>query len=297
MREYLKLMRVKHYLKNFLIFVPLIFSSNLFNFERLSSSIFAFLAFCCLSSIIYIINDIYDVESDRKHEVKKHRPIASGKISTKSASILMGILFVLMCVLNLISTHFKFDIYIWVLLCIYLVTNILYSGFFKNKPIVDIAILVLGFVIRILYGAVVINVEVSNWLYLTVLAMAMYLVLGKRRNEIIKNGSKSRSVLKYYTREFLDKNMYMFLGLTIVFYSLWCIDINNLERFNNLLIWTIPLVIMILMKYSLNIDGDTYGDPVDVVLSDKILIGLILLYVFVMIIVIYLIGNGWGIFN
>ena len=97
--------------------------------------------------------------------------------------------------------------------------------------------------------------------------------------KVEESEKNTREVLKYYTKDFLDKNMYMCLALTIVFYSLWCVDSITAEKFNvNYLIWTIPLLIVICMKYSLNIEGDSYGDPVDVVLSDKILIALVILY-------------------
>lgn len=289
MKDYIKLIRPKHYLKNILIFLPLVFSTNLLNIGDVTNTIFGFLAFCCLASIVYIINDIYDVENDKKHPVKKNRPIASERVSIKTAIIIAIILLIFMVLFNLIASQFLFNVYSFILLAIYLIVNILYSICFKNKPILDISILVLGFLIRIVYGAVIIGVSVSNWLYLTVLSAAMYVVLGKRRNEVKKEGSKARKVLNFYNKEFLDKNMYMFLGLTIVFYSLWCIDISTVQRLNNnLAIWTVPIIMLIFMKYSLNIEGDSYGDPVDVVFSDKILISLIAIYAIFMLGIIYI---------
>ena len=123
------------------------------------------------------------------------------------------------------------------------------------------------------------NVPVSNWLYLTILAISFYLGLGKRRNEIDKS-KDSRKVLAQYNRNFLDKNMYMCLGLTIMFYSLWCVDPINSSRFIglNYLLFTVPIVMIICMKYSLDIEGDSFGDPVDVVFSDKTILVLIAIY-------------------
>jgi len=152
----------------------------------------------------------------------------------------------------------------------------------KNVPIMDIAILVSGFLIRVIYGGVICNIEVSNWLYLTVMAISFYMGLGKRRNEIIKQGTESRKVLKFYNYEFLDKNMYMSLAITIVFYSLWCMDIGAVSNSLINIIWTVPLVLIICMKYSLDIEGDSLGDPVDVILSDKLLLGLALIYGLIM---------------
>ena len=286
--EYIKLMRPKHWIKNFLIFLPLIFGGNFFHLESLKSIILAFFAFSFATSVVYIINDIKDKEKDKLHEKKKNRPIASGKVSVRSAVIFA-------IFLSLIAFGFQYfatDLiahksYQYIL--VYIVLNIAYSFGLKNIPLVDIAILDIGFLIRILYGASIVNITVSNWLYLTVMAVAFYLGLGKRRNEIRKVGKDSRSVLKYYSQEFLDKNMYMCLSLAIVFYALWTVDPIVVEKSNNLLIWTVPIVILILMKYSMNIESDSLGDPVDVVLSDKILLGLIILYAAYIMCVIYLI--------
>ena len=157
--------------------------------------------------------------------------------------------------------------------------NIAYSFGLKNIPIIDILILSIGFLLRVFYGAIILSLNVSNWLYLTILSISFYLGLGKRRNEIDKS-KNSRKVLEQYNRNFLDKNMYMCLALTIMFYSLWCVDPINSSKFSgvNYLLFTVPIVMIICMKYSLNIEGDSFGDPVDVVFSDKVILTLIALY-------------------
>lgn len=275
----LKLMRIKHYIKNFLIFLPTIFSLNFWNIEIDIKVLIGFIAFCLTCSMVYIINDIQDVEKDRKHPQKCKRPIASGELSKKEGYILLTILFIIVVIINILA---KMNYQSIGILLLYLVLNILYSKKLKNVPLLDVVILVSCFVLRVIYGALVIDVVVSHWLYLTIISFSFYLSLGKRRNEMTKieeNKENTREVLKYYTKEFLDKNMYMCLALTIIFYSLWCVDAITAEKFSvNYLIWSIPLLIVICMKYSLNIEGDSYGDPVEVVLSDKILIGLILIY-------------------
>ena len=166
---------------------------------------------------------------------------------------------------------------------IYVALNILYSKKLKNVPIIDVVILVSGFVLRVMYGGVAINVEVSKFLYVMIICGSFYLGFGKRRNEIIKNGNKSRKVLSLYNKEFLDKNMYVCLGLAIVSYSLWCVDPTTIHRIgNDYLFWTIPIVMVILQLYSLNIEGNSHGDPIEVVLADKKLIAVVVLYVIVM---------------
>lgn len=287
MKKYLKLMRVHHYLKNVLIFLPLIFSQNLFDGDLFRKTILGFLSFSILSSIVYVINDIQDVEKDRRHSTKCKRPIASGAVSVKSAYILIGIISIIGILLNYLACGLNFKA--WVLVIMYIGFNFAYSMGFKNLPIIDITILVSGFLLRVLYGSAITNIEVSKWLYLTVIAMSFYLGLGKRRNELKTEGSKTRKVLKYYNHGFLDKNMYMCLGLTIVFYSLWCVDSVTIQRYSNSnIVWTVPLVMLICMKYSLNIEGDSDGDPVSVLLKDKILIGMVLLYAIILLLIIYM---------
>ena len=267
-KDYIKLIRPKHYLKNILIFLPLIFSGHFFNIELLKISLFGFFSFCMAASTIYIVNDIKDREKDKMHDIKKNRPIASGKISVKKAVVLSIITFI-------IAMFFQFltqKIFGFIFVVLYVIMNIAYSFKLKDIPLIDISIIVIGFLIRVLYGAYLINVEVSNWLLLTVISISFYLALGKRRNEIKKNGSNSRKVLKYYTVDFLDKNMYLSLTLALTFYSLWCND-----NVNEKLIWTVPLAIMTCMKYSMIVEDDSYGDTVDVILSNISL--LILLFI------------------
>lgn len=286
LKNYLKLIRVKHYLKNFLIFAPLLFSGNFFKDDYFITTILAFIAFSFMASVVYIINDIKDVEKDRLHPIKKNRPIASGNVSKAEGIILAIILFVISIVINAFISTSTLS---YVILLGYLIMNIAYSFGLKNVPIIDILILSIGFLLRVFYGAIIININVSNWLYLTILAISFYLGLGKRRNEIDKS-KDSRKVLKQYNRAFLDKNMYMCLSLTIMFYALWCVDPINTTRFKgiNYLLITVPLVILICMKYSLDIEGDSFGDPVDVVFSDKTILALIAIYGILMLMILYI---------
>lgn len=287
--EYLRLMRIKHYLKNFLIFVPLLFSGQFFDKSKLLICILGFISFGLLASSIYCFNDIWDVENDKNHPVKKNRQIASGKISKRNAMIFMIFLFVMAFAICIYIGNITKNIIPIILEALYFILNISYSCGLKKIPIIDVVILVSGFVIRILFGAIITSIEISNWLYLTVMAGSFYMGFGKRRNEIIKQGDKSREVLRKYNKEFLDKFMYVCLILAVVFYSLWCVDASTIERIgNNYIVWTIPLLLIILMKYSLNIEMDSLGDPVDVILSDKTLIILVMLFALVMVGILYL---------
>lgn len=293
-KEYLKLMRVKHYFKNILIFLPLIFSGDLFNITKISVCLIGYIAFSLIASFVYIVNDIRDIENDRKHPVKKNRPLASGKISKKQgiifAIVLIGIAYMINAIPVLLKMLSINNFVVSVLfMTLYIIINIAYSFGLKKQPIIDVVILVLGFLIRILYGSTITNIEVSNLLYLTVIAGSFYMGFGKRRNEIIKQGDTSREVLKRYNKEFLDKNMYVCLTLSIVFYALWCVDANTIARMgNNLMAWTVPIVMIILMKYSLNVEGDSFGDPVDVLFKDKVLMFMVVLYAIIVFSIMYI---------
>ncbi len=290
MKKYIKLLRLKHWLKNFLIFLPIFFSGRIFNLNDIEICLLAFFIFSLTSSIVYIINDIEDVDKDKKHPIKKNRPIASGEISIKNATLIIGLLIICLLFLNYYIFIISKSVIVILMPIIYIIINILYSKFLKNIPILDVFIIVCGFLIRLLYGAVVINVNVSKWLYLVVIFLSFYLGFGKRRNEIIKNGNKSRSVLKYYTKDFLDKNMYVCLGLAIVAYSLWSVDPVTITRVgNDYLFLTIPLVMIILQIYSLDIEKESFGDPVEVLCSNKVLFSLAILYVLIMVFLIYII--------
>ncbi len=142
--------------------------------------------------------------------------------------------------------------------------------------------------LRLLIGGVAINVPISEWLFLTVLSMSFYLAIGKRKGELNKSTEHSRIVLKEYSDKFLDSFLYVFLTMTLIFYSLWSSAINESSFLSSgLIIWTVPIVIVIVMRYSFIIEGDSMGDPAEVLFSDFLLFGLVLFYITMMFIIIY----------
>ena len=287
-KHYLRLLRFKHYLKNILIFVPLFFGStegNRPSYPILLRTGYAYILFCLCSSIVYIINDIHDMNNDRKHPVKCRRPSSSRAISVFSANILLFILFIMvagMSVFAIVSGMLGYVAILWLLG--YVVINLLYSSGMKNIPIIDIVILASCYVIRLYYGSVVSQIEVSPWLYLTVLGGAFYLGMGKRRNEIQNQPTENtRDVLKKYNYSFLDKNMHICVAFTEIAYALWTIG-------HKALLWTVPLIMVIFMKYSLHIEAeDSDANPIDVLLSDKTLMGLGMVYIIIVVICIYIV--------
>ena len=225
----------------------------------------------------YIINDINDVEKDRKHPTKCKRPIASGRVTVTASKHFAAFL-----ALITIALHAWLGTVPLLLIGVYAAMNIAYSCGLKTIPLVDITILAAGYIIRLYYGALVCGVTISSWLYLTTLAGSFYLGLGKRRGELDRSGSVSRRVLEYYSRPFLDKNMHIYMGLTIAFYALWA------REQGNAMLWTVLLVMLIFMRYSLDIEGSSDADPMEVITKDHILLALASLYIVITAGIIYI---------
>jgi len=254
--------------------MPLLFSGLLTSSGKLASAVVGFLAFTLVASVVYILNDIRDRDLDKLHPRKKYRPIASGTVKVGGAYVFGSVLFCCAIALQLIVHG---SIASFGLLFGYLAINIAYSMGLKNIPIVDIVILSAGFLIRVLYGGEIVSVEVSQWLCLVVLAFSIYLSLGKRHGEIKTGAGTSRKVNQFYDQNFLDKNMYVCLALTIVFYSLWVVEVSAKQH--PLLFWTIPLVIVTVMLYSFDIEKPNVdADPSSVLFGDKALLSLAVIY-------------------
>ena len=270
MRDLIKLMRPKHYLKNMLIFVPLLFSGRLTESGLLMRSALAFASFCLLSSFVYIINDLKDVESDRAHSTKCNRPIASGRVSQKQAVVLAGVL-LLISIFLLAVLQGKPGL--WAVAGLYLCINLVYSVLGgKHVAVLDVLLLASGFLWRLLFGALAVEVVISNWLYLTVITASFYLAFGKRRNEMRTETGKTRPVLKNYTQAFLDRSMTMCLTLAIAFYALWSIDASTVAHHTNPhAIWTVPLIMAMVFRYSMDMEHPSSGDPMEMIAHDKVL--------------------------
>ena len=233
---------------------------ELFEWNKLVEAIILALAFCLISSAIYVLNDILDVEKDRKHEVKKNRPIAAGQISFPCAWIL------LICL-----TIAGFGMALWVnwysvlLILAYVVINILYSKWLKTKVIIDCFCIAAGFILRVLVGGTIVSAGVSNWMFLTVIALSLFMAFGKRRGELKSySGGETRGVLEAYDMNFLDGIVFMCAALSMVFYSLWSIS----QESN--LVYTVPIVLFVVIRYLyLVFAGRGEGDPTTLILSDK----------------------------
>lgn len=284
MKKYIKLLRVHHYIKNLLVFLPLVCSGGIKSSGNVGNCFLAFVIFCFVASSIYIFNDIFDKEQDKLHPRKSKRPIASGQVSVKQGIVLIVILLIISAGICL----YVWNVNLAILVLAYLVMNILYTIYLKNIPIIDVSCVSAGFILRLISGSVVTGVQISNWLYFLVIVFSLYLSLGKRKNELKNSDADIREVLSHYSLGFFDKSMTICLSMTNIFYALWTMDDSTVALYGtNRMIWTVPVVLLITLKYSLDIENGVEGDPVEVILHDKMLLAIGMIYILAMVYILY----------
>jgi 4-hydroxybenzoate polyprenyltransferase len=275
MVNYLKLLRPKHWIKNLLVFLPLVTAHELFNGALAARACLGAVMFCKLSTAVYVVNDMHDAESDRAHPAKRLRPLASGAVAVKNAVILLVCLLAGTAAIGLFALHANKGA--WLVLIAYFAINLSYSSILKHFALADIFALASGYALRAYFCAAITGIEISQWLFLTLITGALFLALGKRRGELRAqgDGGGTRRVLAQYSETFLDKTMYMCEAMALVFYSLWSIDGFTIARnSSSCIIFTVPFVLLIFMRYNLIIERGTDADPVNTILGDKPLLAL-----------------------
>ncbi len=268
LKALIKAMRPKQWTKNGFVFFALVFDKQLFHLGPFVRTLEGFFLFCLISSTVYLFNDIADVESDRRHPEKKHRPIASGALPVnvaRTAAILLTLIIIPL-------GYFLSPMFAGIL-AIYLVINLLYSRWLKHVPILDVLIIAAGFVLRVGAGASLIVVErFSPWLYVVTTLFALFIGFGKRRAEITlleKGAGSHRKVLDGYTLPLLDQFITIVSGTTIVSYSLYTFSAPNLPE-NHSMMLTIPFAVYGVFRYLQLIQtGHAAGSPDEVALKDR----------------------------
>ncbi len=267
-RALLKTMRPRQWTKNGFVLAAFVFDGQLTQVSPLLRTILAVLLFCLLSSTVYIINDILDIESDRKHPIKCKRPIASGKLPVKIA-IGAAITFIAI----------TFPLAWWLspgfalIAAAYFILNLAYSIWLKHVPLLDVLIIAAGFVLRVAAGVTVIVVDrFSPWLYVVMTLLALYLGFGKRRAELVllADGANShRKVLDGYTIPLLDQLITIVSATTIVSYSLYTFSAPNLPLSHTMML-TIPFVLYGIFRYLYLIHmKEAGGEPEEMLLTDR----------------------------
>ena len=281
------ILRPRHWIKNLFIFTPLIFGKKLFSPPSTLKAITAYCLFSLLSSSVYLINDLIDIEQDRLHQIKRLRPIPSGKVSKKQAQITAAILGLVS-----IALSFMLDIYFGWIAVIYFVFNLLYSKIFKKVVVIDVFCLAMFFLLRVIAGTVITKAKFSYWMILIVTLLSLFLGFNKRRQELRLLGIKSyahRHVLSKYSLYYIDWMISVTTFLIAVIYMLYTVDTRTVAAFGTRdLFYSIPFVYYGIFRYLYLIHKvNRFGDPTDILLSDRMLQLNIILWISVCVYVIY----------
>ncbi len=280
-------MRPKQWAKNVFLFVAVVFDRKVTHLPTLLHILAGFFIFSLFASVVYILNDIADVEADRQHPTKRNRPIAAGKLSLSAAWVVTGILLlVALPVAYLLSPEFA------AIGLVYLLLNLAYSKWLKHIVLLDIIILASFYVLRVAAGVTLIEVErFSPWLYIFTTFLALLIGTGKRRAELnlLADGDNShRRVLDGYTLIFLDQLITLASGMTIITYSLYTFSAPNLPG-NHAMMLTIPFIIYSIFRYQYLIQvKNTGGTPEDVIFSDMPIQLAIVLYGLTVLVIFYI---------
>ncbi len=279
--------RPKQWIKNLFLFSPLLFSKHLFDLRTLQYTIAGFILFSVGASCIYLLNDIADRKKDRLHPVKCLRPIASGTLPLSWVIGTLIIFFPLVISVSFILNHF-----FGIALVAYLSLNIVYSFYLKEVVILDVMSIAASFVLRIVSGAFIIDVPISEWLLICTSLLALFLGFSKRRHEIVileSSAHNHRPVLMEYNINFLDQMMSLVTAATLICYILYTVDEQTVQKFHSKnLLYSAPFVLYGLFRYLYLVhQKKSGGDPTSEVVSDKPLLINIALWAMVVIIIIY----------
>ncbi|UCE66520.1 MAG: decaprenyl-phosphate phosphoribosyltransferase [Candidatus Zixiibacteriota bacterium] len=281
-------MRPSHWVKNLVVFAALIFAQVYTDPDKIILALTAFIAFCLGTSAMYIINDVFDRENDKKHPVKSKRPITAGKISIPAAVAVAVILLILSIVLALYS-----NLLTVLALGTYMILNLVYSVFLKHVVIIDVMSIAAGFVLRAVAGGFAIEVPVSPWLLVCTILLALFLGFGKRRHELALLNAEAinhRKALANYSTPFLDQMISVVTASTVVAYAFYTLSPEAVENFGtHWLSATIPFVLYGIFRYLFLIfHKEMGGNPTKLMLTDVPLLLCVLLWLITVLIVINL---------
>jgi 4-hydroxybenzoate polyprenyltransferase len=241
-------MRPAQWAKNLFVLAPLVFGGLLLSASAVMRAVLAVVAFCCAASAVYLVNDLRDREEDHRHPLKRLRPLAAGTLSVATAVAAVAVLGAVALGLGVwLGRSFA------LLLAGYLLLNLLYTLWFKHMVILDVMSISLGFVLRVEAGAQAMRVEVSRWLFLCTIFLALFLAFSKRRHEITllaSEASSQRPVLDHYSPAFLDQMINVVTASSVVSYALYAVAPETVAKYHTQnLVFTIPLVLYGIFRY------------------------------------------------
>ncbi|MFQ5945974.1 MAG: decaprenyl-phosphate phosphoribosyltransferase [Anaerolineae bacterium] len=287
LRELLLSMRPKQWTKNLVIFAALVFDLKLGDLTFLSRAVAAFVIFSALSSAVYLINDLVDMDRDRAHPEKRNRPLAAGRLNPTWAGGAAGLLS-----LGALPAAFYVDQLLGLIGLGYLLIQIAYSLVLKNLVILDVITVALGFVLRVGAGAVVVEVErFSPWLYICMTLLALFLALSKRRHELVlleSGAGEHRKILREYSSGLLEEMIAVVTSATVIAYSLYTFSAENLPS-NHAMMLTIPFVLYGVFRYLFIVhQRDLAGSPEEALVRDAPLVANNLLWGVAVVAILYL---------
>lgn len=277
-------LRPQQWIKNLFVFAALIFAKKFVDWPSIEQSMAAFAVFCLAASGVYLINDIVDVEKDRMHPVKKNRPLASGRLN-RSTVFKVGTGLMILALLAAGSINWQLA----AVVASYLALNLVYSFYLKRVVIIDTLCVALGFVLRVIAGAVAIQVVFSDWLLLCTFFFTLFLAIGKRRSELVNlEAIRQRAVLEKYSARLLEQMSNLVLSATLISYALFTFSSGH----SRWLILTVPIVLYGLLRYLLIVDQKKNDDdgPTADLLNDRPLQATIALWVLAALIILWFEG-------
>ncbi len=287
MNKYIILLRPHLWIKNLFVFSPLFFAIKLKSTDLLINSIIAFFAFSFVASAVYVLNDYFDYESDKKHPVKKNRPIASDSISKKSAVYMFtGILIAGLLLGFFLNTK------VFLSISVYFIINIFYTLKLKHIAILDVSCISVGFVLRLFTGSFATDIVLSKWIIIITFLLALFLALSKRRDDMlifINSGKKMREAIDGYNLSFLDYSMVISSPIVIISYIMYTVSPEVIEKTNTeyLYLTTLFVIIGILRYMQLIFVNRTSKDPTAIVINDRFLQLTIIGWIISFIVILY----------
>ena len=287
MRAILKLLRPHQWIKNTFVLIPAFFAGKIFLFVTDHRLALAFISFCLAASAVYILNDLFDVEKDRLHELKRERPLATGAISRQTAIVILLIL-----AAAAIGTAALVDRSFLAVVGGYFALQVLYSLILKHISVLDIAVVAIGFVLRVLAGGVAAGVPVSKWLILMTFLLACCLALGKRRDDLlldVEDKEALRPSLSGYSLRFIDNCLIVLAGTTIVCYIMYTVseEVVTRLRSDHVYLTSFFVIIGLLRFLQIAMVEQKSGSPTLILLKDTMIQAMIGLWFIAFLFILY----------
>ena len=290
-KDIAKVIRPQQWIKNVFVLVPLFFGGSLLDTTDIIAAVTAAMAFCFISSSIYCLNDIIDVEDDRCHPTKCHRPIAAGKISVAQAYVMMALMVALS--FGSVALLGEYALGVGAVVGLYLLMNVAYCFVLKRYAILDVCTIAFGFVLRLFAGGIATGIGLSNWIVLMTFLLTLFLSFAKRRDDVLKmnqTGHAPRKNTSRYNLDFINQAITITATVTLVCYVMYTVSPEVEQRIGTryLYLTTVFVIIGILRYLQLTLVDNKSGDPTKAMLHDRVLQAVVLLWFLAFLLIIYI---------